>query len=192
MFTNFLKHRTLYLGGFIAFLFIVVFILSLTARKSTQNNFTNPNLPTPTLILPPNSTNNGQPITPTLTSTPNINYLNQDKLHELVTNKQLLSSDQNKIKQNLVNQALPNPDFNLTATNDFSIDYIQALDEFQVEILTTDYKTAENEAVQYFRAQGLSDNSICNLPVMFYLSYDVTQQLKGQNVSVNSIPDFCK
>ena len=116
-----------------------------------------------------------------------------NKLNDLVQNKAVLPLAQNQIKQNLIASAMPNPDFNLIKTQDFSIDYIQALDEFQVEILTTNYKTAENEAVQYFRNQGLTDSSICNLPVSFYLSFSVMQQLGGsQIVNVDSIPSFCQ
>ena len=58
-------------------------------------------------------------------------------------------------------------------SSNINIDYTASVDLFQVEILTTSVDSAEQEAVNYFTQEGMSQTGICNLPVSFYLNFDV-------------------
>jgi hypothetical protein len=71
------------------------------------------------------------------------------------------------------------------------VDYTNAADQFQAEILTVDIAQAKNDATTWFRSQGFSQQAICNLPVVFYLSRDVLNQLRGKNYIFNPLAEGC-
>lgn len=76
-------------------------------------------------------------------------------------------------------------------TRNIRIDYTQSADIFQVEILTTDISAAKNEANVWFREQGLSQEAICILPISFYVSYEVANQIRDSNIVVSSLGNGC-
>lgn len=71
------------------------------------------------------------------------------------------------------------------------IDYTNAADQFQVEILTVNIGQAKTDANSWFELQGMSKEGICNLPVVFYLNYDVAQNLRGSNIQFNPLAEGC-
>ena len=73
----------------------------------------------------------------------------------------------------------------------FRVDYIAGIDEFQVEIETTNIQQDKQDALTWFSSQGIQGSSVCKLPLMFYLNYDVAQKLRGQGLQFNPIPDNC-
>lgn len=76
-------------------------------------------------------------------------------------------------------------------TRNIRIEYIHAADLFQVEILTTDLKTAKDEANVWLREQGLSQEAICTLPVTFYVNFDIANQLRNTDIVVSSLGNGC-
>jgi cell division septation protein DedD len=71
------------------------------------------------------------------------------------------------------------------------IDYTNAADQFQVEILIVDIAQAKNDATIWLRSQGFSQQGICNLPVVFYLSRNVLNQLRDKNYIFNPLAEGC-
>lgn len=76
-------------------------------------------------------------------------------------------------------------------TRNIRIDYIHSADLFQVEILTTNVQQAKEEANVWFREQGQSQEAICTLPVVFYVNYDVANELRDTDIVVSSLSNGC-
>jgi hypothetical protein len=71
------------------------------------------------------------------------------------------------------------------------VDYTNAADQFQAEILTVDIAKAKNDAVSWLRSQGLSQKAICDLPIVFYLSRDTLNQLRGRSFVFSPLAEEC-
>ncbi len=79
----------------------------------------------------------------------------------------------------------------LLETSDFRIDYLSP-DIFQVEIKTTSIASAKDNAVDWFKKKGFSEEDICKLPVTFYLSGEVVAKFKDSGLVFKPLPDFCE
>lgn len=108
-------------------------------------------------------------------------------LVKLTTRTPLSPSDQ-AVKDRLLNQAGEGGVIN--KTNNYSIEYIRAMDDIEVEILTTNIDQAKTEAQSYLKSQGFSSQGLCNLPVRFYLNYVVTKKLPKDTV-FNPLAEGC-
>lgn len=71
------------------------------------------------------------------------------------------------------------------------IDYTKTADQFQVEIITTDISQAKADANIWFRSQGMSQKGICDYPMVFYLNYDIAQQLKNSGIQFSPLANSC-
>lgn len=137
----------------------------------------------------------GGDITPTLNpnaqTNPPVAYNQQGAKSILnkIEKKQYLSPTDSTIKNRLI--AATNSEGVVYKTNDFRVDYVKAADEFQVEILTTDTANAKKLANEWLRSKGLSQQGICNLPILFYLNFDIANQLRGKGIEFNPTPDGC-
>lgn len=76
-------------------------------------------------------------------------------------------------------------------SNAVRIEYLATANVFHGEIRTTDISAAKQEAVSWFREQGLSPEGICNLPLIFYLYSPVAEALRRQNIVFDPLPDGC-
>lgn len=72
-----------------------------------------------------------------------------------------------------------------------TIEYVQSLDLFEIEILTINVQQAKNDAENWFKQQGMSQEGICNLPLDYYLNWDVANILKQSNFVFSPLPDGC-
>lgn len=109
---------------------------------------------------------------------------------ERLTNKPTLSFSGEALKQKLI-QPLGGPGL-LYETPDFRIDWLPApVDSFEVMVKTTDVISAKEEATAWFKGKGFTEEDICALPAIFYLSWEVNQQLRNSGFVFNSLPDFC-
>lgn len=72
-----------------------------------------------------------------------------------------------------------------------TIDYTSSADQIQAEILTVDINRAKTEAVDWLASQGLSQDGICSLPVVFYLNLSVANELEDLNISFSPLADGC-
>lgn len=79
----------------------------------------------------------------------------------------------------------------LYETNTIIIDYTHAIDLFMVEILTPDIEKAKAEATLWFMTQGVSQEGLCNLPVMFYINVGVVQSLQNVNINFSPVAPGC-
>ena len=79
----------------------------------------------------------------------------------------------------------------LSETLEYSLEYLSAPDEFMVEIRTIDINSAKQKAISWFKSKGLSDEGICHLPLVFYLNYDVAQNLRDMKVEFDPLPPGC-
>jgi hypothetical protein len=77
------------------------------------------------------------------------------------------------------------------SSQDIDIEYIQALDVFEVGVSTVNVAVAKQEAENWFKQEGLSQEGICNLPVGFYPSADTATILIQNNFVFNELPDGC-
>lgn len=106
-----------------------------------------------------------------------------------LTSRTPLSPSDTSTKQKLIDIASANSGL-IDKTKLYSIEYIRAIDDIEVEILTTDIDQAKTQAVDYLKTQGLSDQGMCNLPVRFYLNYVVTKEI-SPSVVFNPLPPGC-
>lgn len=160
------------------FLFIFLFIIALSFLfGKKQNNIAASNIPT-------NAINS--------TSQPPVVYNPQESTQALnnLVNRQALSSKDTLVKQNLI--ILAKGDIVHKAT-DFTVEYIQPVDEFQVEVNTTNLPLGKQEAEQWLFAQGLSQDGICKMPVHFIVGANAVQELRTENktVSFSEVADGC-
>lgn len=128
--------------------------------------------------------------TPTpLVAQPEVNLSSPDnKLIQAIENRQTLSATDSAAKTAIIT-ALNNQPGSPAKTDDYRIDYLPAGDLFMVEILTTNYQQAKQDAINWFLTHGFTQDGICKLPVQFYLTRDVQNQLKLTNF--NPLPDGC-
>lgn len=77
-------------------------------------------------------------------------------------------------------------------TKDYKIEYVGNADEFFVEITSPDTQKAKYWATMWFKLNGFTEEGMCRLPVAFYLSLPIAQQLEGMNIEFNPLPDQCK
>lgn len=107
-------------------------------------------------------------------------------LARLTTRVPLSPSDQ-EIKQRLISQ-FPNGQINRTGM--YSLEYVEGMNDFEVEILTTNVEQAKKEAENYLRGKGFSQDALCNLPVRFYLNSSVAKQIPKDFI-FNPLAESC-
>lgn len=79
----------------------------------------------------------------------------------------------------------------ITSNTSFKIEYVEGPETFEVEVKTIEFDRAKNEAIEFLKSEGLSEDGICKLPVIFYLNYDVASEMTTGAKKLNPIPDFC-
>ena len=116
----------------------------------------------------------------------------QDKLMEKIQNRQPLSNNDSFAKASILS-LLPreHPSGILYQSSNITIDYTESADMFQVEINTTDIKNAKAEANIWFRARGMSQKGICDLPLMFYINYETMIKLKNSGTQFSPLANSC-
>jgi hypothetical protein len=130
------------------------------------------------------------------TPTPIINPIkqtvlkNEAKIIDRINNQQPLPAADVNAKTNVIN-LLKNTSGSPISTNEFRVDYLYTNGLFQVEILTTNTDQAKADAVSWFISQGFTQDGICKLPVMFYLNFNVKQQLPDHGANFNPLADGC-
>lgn len=128
----------------------------------------------------------------TITPRPFYNQKAQARLLEKLNNRRTLSQQDTTAKEKMVS-VFPSgkPSGILYSSNNIRIEYVSAADQVQVEIVTTDVFQAKKDAVVWLKLQGISQQAICDLPVMFYLNYSVANQLRNQNIIFNPLAEGC-
>ncbi len=142
---------------------------------------------TPPLPVQQNSPDSNITLSPQRIS---FNLEKRDKLIELMNDKPSLSSADLAVKNNILAK-INNQSGYLQETDEYKIEYIKSGDLFQVELLVTEHSFAKIKAQSWFETQGFSNQAICNLPIMFYLSAEAKAQLTDKDINFNYLPEGC-
>ncbi|MGH7203961.1 MAG: hypothetical protein ACREHC_05955 [Candidatus Levyibacteriota bacterium] len=160
----------------------ILLVIGNSQRTSQQNKYIPTPSPKPTPTVAP------------FDGKPPVTYDDkaEENLLERFENRQPLSHDDVVAKTNILS-LLPTGQQSgaLYYNSDISIEYIHSADLFQVEILTTDIKSAKDEANMWLRSHGLSQQAICTLPVEFYLNYGIANQLRQSNITFSPLGNGC-
>lgn len=115
-----------------------------------------------------------------------------DKLVDRVENKRQLAEEDIAAKNRILS-ILPDGKTSGVLYNspEIIIDYTSGVDLFQVEILTTNIEGAKEMGAMWFIEQGVSQKGICDLPVDFYLNWEVANELRGRNITFSPLAEGC-
>lgn len=165
-------------------------ILTLFSVFSTQAPFPKPS---PTLT-PASKTLNNLPSLETspVTNLPDIYKEGSlEENYQRIINKKQLSPEELNAKQRLI-APLEGGSGTIATTTDFMVEYLKTPQYFMVQILSNDIESAKKKAQKWFNDQGISNQGVCNLPVIFYFSESVSNYLISNNLQFNPTPEGCK
>lgn len=171
----------------ITFIFVFLFItitgvLVIVSLSKPTNQTSSNTIPTPS----PNVAFSN------IAPSPAVAYNREDtkKMLDILKNRPKLSDSDQKIRDSLISSSDKNSDV-LNQTNDYNLEYISVPDEFMAEIKTTDLEKGKQETVDWLKSKGLSQNGVCNLPLVFYINFQIAQELRNSNVSFDPLPAGC-
>ena len=165
--------------GFIAFILIVIGFLTAFPKKNlptqVQNQAVSPS-PAAQQYTSPNT---------------NLNYVPGSATKDLqrLIERAPLSASDTAVKNNIL-ERLGNKSGSPYQNSDFAINYVVGPNDFEVEITTKEIDKAKEEAISWFKSQGLTDQGICNLPVTFYVIDTVKNSLPSET-SFDPNPPNC-
>lgn len=110
--------------------------------------------------------------------------------YERITQRDSLSQVNLSARRALI-QSLGNKSGVLQNNENYMIEYLKTPDYFMAEIKKREIEAIKQEVLNWFISQGLSTEGFCNLPVVFYLSSAVNDQLRSEGVEFNPIPVGC-
>lgn len=129
-------------------------------------------------------------------SKPPVKYNAQkmDKMLKILKERPALSASDRKAKQKIIAplDKVKNKSGYVKTYKDYKIEYVSNADEFFVEILSPNVQRAKYWATMWFKLNGISDEGLCKLPVVFYLNWNIAQQIKNLNIEFNPLPDNCQ
>lgn len=99
------------------------------------------------------------------------------KALDSLQNRKAFSTEDNNIRQQIISVLSDPLGGTITSTDTYTIEYWQAPDEFQSEIVGTDITTIKLNVISWFMQQGLSKDAVCHLPLVFYPNQEVKQYL---------------
>jgi hypothetical protein len=94
-------------------------------------------------------------------------------------------------KQKILLSLPPGESGILDETQDYRIEYVHAADLIQIEIFVSDVDHAKTEATNWFLKRGLQHQEVCSLPILFYPSFDIKNELKEKNITFTPLPPGC-
>jgi hypothetical protein len=170
--------KILFTVFFIAAIIMVIILISLT---SIQNRNKPSTVPTLTPVPTPSGLINSH-----IKYDPNA----QTRLNEDILNKNNFSPSDLTARQNIIN-ILSGKTGTLYTSLNVKIFYLSSVGLFEGEILTTNIDSAKKEAMDWFKSRGLSQEGVCNLPLMFYLGGNAINQFDNQNIIFSPLPPGC-
>jgi hypothetical protein len=123
---------------------------------------------------------------------PAVSY-NQDGAHKLVDvlqNKQPLLAEEQQARATMLTKT-GGKSGTIYQTAAFRVEYVQSADIFMVELTDIDINKGKKAAVRWFVAQGFSQQSVCTLPVVFYINRKISEQLRPLDVTFNPLANEC-
>ena len=73
-----------------------------------------------------------------------------------------------------------------------TIEFVKHPDFFWVEIKTIELQIGKLEAVEWLESFGLSEDAICNYPVLFYPSFAISQELANSTIVFSPLAPDCE
>lgn len=114
----------------------------------------------------------------------------QKRVVKIVQNRKPLDPASQAARDNMI-ASLGDKSGTLFESNVIKIKYIHAPDVFMVEIRDTLILFAKREAIQWLGDHGVTQQGLCNLPVVFYLSSEVANIVKNKGVTFSPLPEGC-
>jgi hypothetical protein len=71
------------------------------------------------------------------------------------------------------------------------VEYIQSVNRFNAEILTPNTSQTKQEVSTWFQNNGISQQGLCSLPLIFHLGMDIENQMGESAKTFNPLPDGC-
>ncbi len=182
----FFNTKTTFLIGFLLIIIALLGIILVLKKPAptTPSLPTYSPLPTPTKASPEPS--------PTVIQNPQIKLIpgEDQRILQKIENRQPLSVSDLEARSKLTKQADQKTGI-VKSTSSYLLEYLPAGDFFITQILIVDVDKAKLDTVEWLKEQNLSDAGICNLPLYFYLSETVSQQLIGTDFVFNRLPKGC-
>jgi hypothetical protein len=177
---------------FAVILILLILIIAFIATLQRQANEQQTPLATPTQIVV--QTTPREPNVTPIGQEPLVSYSqeDQDKLMDKIIHRQTLSTNDSFAKANILS-VLPDGQRSgiLYQSGNITIDYTDSADMFQVEITTPDVNIAKAEANVWFRARGMTQKGICDLPLMFYINYETMIKLRNSGTRFSPLANSC-
>ena len=173
-------------------LVIVVFLIGVISLQGKNSNVsttqTTPPSSSPSISILPSPSTVAQ-------TKPQLQNINIPAAYKLVTREEQripLSQSDAQAKTRILKLLPSGQNYGTVYSSDtVTIEYVQSLDLFDVSILTVDVASAKQEAENWFKQEGMSQQGICDLPVGFYLNQDVANSLKSTDFKFSPLPDGC-
>lgn len=161
-------------------LFIVMTIILVLGSRDDREVAPSPSPVQPTVV--PARTNPPVVYAPTSTQ----------KMLDALSQPQPISEENLAAKQKIIS-LLPQGAVSgvVYSSSTIRIDYTKAADQIQVEILTVDIGKAKNDAVIWLKSQGMSQEGICALPIVFYLNRGVANELQDIDIAFSPLAEGC-
>ena len=187
-----MKKYTYLIAAIIIIIFILIGVIPLLSGLFSYPSAQKKPIPLPTAIPVQKTISiTTFPTLPTHPSTVAYTATNNDTtFNTRIDTHPALSLSDAQAKQNLIASFAPDQD-PVYMTDEFKISYIRTYDMFQVEIETTDIKKAETDVVAWFAARGISKDGVCKIPVQFYPTFSIDQQLRQQGIETPPLADGC-
>ncbi|MEK7571718.1 MAG: hypothetical protein AAB553_05590 [Patescibacteria group bacterium] len=108
------------------------------------------------------------------------------KAAALLAHKEPLPLPEQALKEALSKETNP-----LHTSSYVFISYVPKQDAFQAEIHTMKINTAKDETIAWFRSKGFSEESICNLPVIFSINRQNAEKLRAFDIVFSPLAPGC-
>jgi hypothetical protein len=191
-----LKRKRLLLIFIPVFLvFISILLNQLSYRPEPQNSETQI---TPTRFIqtisdiPSEATPTAAVQPPDQAAQPPVEYKTDaiERMMEKLMNKVPLSEADEKVKQNILS-GINYESAILQKSDGYQVEYVSPPGQFMVEIQTRDIARVKKEVKDLFLLQGFSEQAICDLPVIFYINWDLAQQMRSLRIKFSPLAEGC-
>jgi len=112
------------------------------------------------------------------------------KMLEIAINKPTLPPRDLSIRNSIIDD-LADPVTEIFKSELIQIKYVKGPNDFEGRITSIEITQAKLEAINFFKARGLSEVGICNLPLVFYPSIEIKEDLQRNGTVFEFLPDFC-
>lgn len=114
-----------------------------------------------------------------------------EKNYERIIGRKPLSVNEQSIKSKLL-QLSGGESGIIYQSETFTVEYLKSADYFMVRLNTPQITQTKKGVTAWFLEQGFSQEGVCNLPVVLYLTSDVRDYLLQNNLTFDPVPEGCE